>query len=258
MATKENKARTVQTSDTTFRIIGALHEDEGSTVTGLANRLSLAKSTVHDHLATLEQHGYVVKRDRQYHLGLRFLDHGTKVKTSMDFDSAARPVLKRLANETKVAAWAIVEENGYAVGLEREIGEEFTISSPRVGRRSHMHHQAGGKVILAHMPEESVSEIIETNGLSKATEQTITDESVLMEELEKIRNRGYAEDANEAIEGFGSISVPVLVEGTVRGAISVAGPTNRLFEAQRHDYLVELLKGAENEVSLNLQYPQSE
>jgi DNA-binding IclR family transcriptional regulator len=258
MSTGESKPRVVQTSDTTFRIVEALHEDGGATVTGLANRLDLAKSTVHDHLSTLERRDYVIKRNRRYHLGLRFLDHGTKVKTSRDFDSAARPVLKRLAAETKVAAWAIVEEHGYAVGLERAIGDEFTISAPRVGRRSHMHHQAGGKAILAYLPDDRVHEVIEEHGLPKATDRTITDEEVLFAELERVREEGFAEDAGEAIEGFGSISVPVLVRGEVRGAISVAGPTNRLFEDRERDRYVDLLKGAQNEVSLNLQYPQEE
>jgi DNA-binding IclR family transcriptional regulator len=258
MSIPKNETRPVKTVDTSFRIVTALHEEGGSTVTGLANRLDLAKSTVHDHLTSLRQNGYVVKKDRQYHLGLKFLDHGTKAKTAIPLDRAARPVLRRLASKTKVAAWAIVEQHGYAIGLEREIGEEFDISAPRVGQRGHMHHQAGGKAILAHLPEDRVREIIDMHGLPRATPHTITDEAELFEELAEIRETGVASDANEAIQGFGSISVPVLLGDTVHGAISVAGPTNRLYEAHDREELVDLLRGAQNEVSLNLQYPQQE
>jgi len=258
MHRKENNSGSISSVAKTLRIVDALQKNRGATVTELAGQLDLAKSTVHNHLATLKKHDYVIQRNRKYHLSLKFLDLGTWVKSTRQISSAAHPVLKRLAEKTKLAAWLIVEENGFAVGLEREIGEEFEISAPRPGERSYMHNEAGGKAILAHLPKSRVNEILEKHGLPAATDQTITDREDLFEELEKIHERGFAFDWDEAIEGFGSVSAPIIVENSIHGALSIAGPKTRIIENWEKDEIANLVLSGKNEVELNLMYPQQE
>lgn len=258
MAQKADNARQVSAVNTSLQLIEELGERESATITQLAEELDLAKSTVHDHLSTLRRNDYVVQENREYRLSLKFLDIGTRVKPDQQITSAARPVLKRLTEKTKLATWLLVEENGYAIGVEREIGKEFRISAPRIGRHTHMHHQAGGKAILAHLPRSRVEEIIESRGLPESTDQTITDRNQLFEELEEIRETGVAFDWNEAIEGFGSVSAPILVNDTVEGSLSVAGPTTRIRENWTKKEIAELVRGSKRDIELNIMYPQRE
>ena len=60
MANSE-KTRTLSTTRTTFRIIDELKAQDGARVTELAEGLELAPSTVHSHLATLLEDGYIAK-----------------------------------------------------------------------------------------------------------------------------------------------------------------------------------------------------
>lgn len=258
MAQKADDARQVTAVNTSLRLIEELQQREKATVTELADELDLAKSTVHDHLSTLRRKDYVIQEQRAYQLSLKFFDIGACVKSNREITTAARPVLKRLAEKTKLAAWLLVEENGYAIGLEREIGEEFSISAPRTGRRSHMHHQAGGKAILAHLPKSRVEEIIESRGLPESTSHTITEKDRLFRELEEIRDTGVAFDWNEAIESFGSVSAPIIVDDTVEGAVSIAGPTTRILDNWTKDGIADLVRARKSEIELNLLYPQRE
>jgi len=65
------------------------------------------------------------------------------------------------------------------------------IASPPPVRRS-------GKVILAHLPADRRDGIIDRDGLARITENTITDEDVLREQLEEIRERKIAFDDEES------------------------------------------------------------
>jgi len=67
-------ADTVRTAETMFDIVQRLVDDDGASLAELASELDYAKSTVHRHLHTLEELGYVVHRDDGYHVGLRFLE----------------------------------------------------------------------------------------------------------------------------------------------------------------------------------------
>lgn len=84
-----------------------------------------------------------------------------------------------------------------------------------------------GKAILANFPRERVSDVVEEYGLPAWTENTITDEESLYEELNRIRNRGVAFDDEERIRGLQYVAAPIQCDGELLGAISVSGPKKR-------------------------------
>src|SRR6056297_1468956 len=100
---------------TTFEIIDALATLERAGVTQLADRLDRSKGSVHNHLATLERLGYVVRDDGQYRLGLQFLELGTGVRAADALYRVARQEIDRLANTSGETASLVVEEAGEAV-----------------------------------------------------------------------------------------------------------------------------------------------
>jgi len=51
----------------------------------LAEGLETGKSAVHNHLTTLQKHGYMLKTDDEYQFGLKFLEVGGSTWKSMEF-----------------------------------------------------------------------------------------------------------------------------------------------------------------------------
>lgn len=247
--------RTIQSDKRLFGIIEFLQKRDGAGVTEIADALELAKSTVHGHLTTMEQSGYVVKRDGEYRLGLRFLDHGSYAKQSKDILKFARPKVQELAEETGERAWCVVEENGYGIYLEGVKGANAVQTYAHPGMRTHLHHLASGKAILAKMPDERVEDIIPSNGMPRRTDDTITDPDKLFEELENIRSQGYACNTQESIDGVNAVGAPIYDESNgVHGALSVSGPAHRINDRYMHETLSELILGVTNEIEINMKY----
>jgi IclR family pca regulon transcriptional regulator len=79
-----------------------------------------------------------------------------------------------------------------------------------------------GKAMLAFMPSRDLEAYLETVTLKPLTERTITSREVLREELQRIRDRGYALSEGEHLPGVRSVGAPVLdYEGQVVAAICV-------------------------------------
>lgn len=252
MTTKDASPGGVKTSETVFAIIEGLEDLGEARASELADHLDLSVSTVHDHLTTLVDMGYLVREEKEYRLGLRFLRLGTRARETVNV-GPVRERLEHIAEETGETAWFVVEEEGLAVHIDRALGEHGVRTANRIGRRSHLHIHAGGKAILAHLPEERVREIVDEVGLPASTENTITDEEKLFEELDRIADRGYALNDNEEIVGTRSVAAPIVVE-EVLGALSVGGPANRIDGTRFREELPELVTGVVNEIELQLQY----
>lgn len=247
--------RLVSSTDKLFTILETLQALDGARVSELAEELDYAKSTIHRHLATLEYKEYVVKEGDTYYVGLQFLNFGKYAKNRKDAFVMAQDKVEELAEETDERAQFLVEEHGKAVYVHRAIGKHAVQTDPGVGKRVPLHATAAGKAILAHLPEQRVDEILETQGLSKITDQTITDEETLRSELESIREQGYSFNLQENLDGLRAVGVPVLgPNNTNIGALSVSGPTQRMKGDSFETEIPELLLGIANELQLNLKH----
>ncbi|WP_408959763.1 IclR family transcriptional regulator [Natrinema sp. 74] len=229
-----DRPRPVKTTKTSLALVRAVYDDDGATLSELADRLDLAKSTVHNHLHTLVDEGFLVRDEDTYHVGLEFLPFGEHARERNPQYATARRRVHTLAERSGHEADFIVEEHGRAYSLEYAIGESnhrgLSESGPfRAGNRFHMHNCASGKAMLASMSDSRVRDIIDRWGLPATTDRTITDESTLYDELEAVQRRGYAINDEELIDGYRSVGASVMSpDGEVVGAFSIGGPTYRL------------------------------
>lgn len=244
--------RTVKTADTLFDIIERLQERDNGRVTEIANDLQLAKSTVYDHLATLETKGYVVKEGERYRLALRFLDHGTYVRDTYQLGDSVRDPLSRLAADTGEAAWFLVEEKRRAVYLYRVLGDRALTIHGRIGKAAPLHAHAGGKAIFAQFSDERFEDIVDQRGLREFTDKTITDVDSLVEELTRIREQEYASEREELTEGIASIAAPVFRDGMIYGSVCISGPSNRVIGTWSDSSPVGRVLAAAEEISVRM------
>ncbi|WP_188877161.1 IclR family transcriptional regulator [Halarchaeum nitratireducens] len=244
----------VKTAQTTLRIVEALKEHDGATVTEIADALDLSKSSAHNYLRTLEHEGYVVKDDRQYRVGLRFLDLGAHARTREELYTVAKPELESIAERTGEHANLLVEEHGLGVFLLRAQGENAVGVNSHVGQCVPLHTTALGKSILAHLPAERRDDIFERHELDAKTAATITDRETLEAELAEVRESGVAYDREEGVRGLKCVAVPVLSDDGVLGAVSVSGPTSRMGDERIETELLPQLRDAVNVIELNRAY----
>jgi len=250
---QDEQQKTIGAVDTLFDITEFLAENGPAGVTEVANATGRSKSTIHGHLLTLERRRYVVKTDSGYRIGHRFLTIGGAVIPRSGLYHIAKPELEGLADETGESVQLGVEEHGIGYYLHQSRGKNAVRTDSVVGTERHLHSTSFGKVILAYLPDERVDEIIDRHGLPKHTANTITDRDELLSELAAIRERGYAFDDSEQIDGIRCVAVPIRTDdGAIRGAISLSGPRKRMRAERFREEIPDLLSDAARIIEINL------
>lgn len=254
MDLNDSPERTVTTAETVFDVIECLKRLDGGSVQQVAEAADVAESTAHTYLATLRNHEYVVKHGSTYYLSLKPLDNGITVRENMEITHAARPVIDQVASETGEVVWIMIEEHGQGVYLMKNEGDDAVRTRGRVGKRTTMHDIAAGKAILSQLSEERVEAIVDKFGLPQRTESTITDREALREELDRIRELGYATNEGETIQKVRAVASPIMQEGEVRGSVGIAGPKHRLSGERFTETLPNVVLEAADTIELDLTY----
>jgi DNA-binding IclR family transcriptional regulator len=249
--------RTVEAVDKACRIIDAIQSLDGAGITELADQLDISKGTVHTHLTTLNENGFVVKNGTTYWPSLRFLDIGEDIKNRRRLYQVATAEIDDLAAATDTRVQISVEEFGVLVVLAIAQSEHAIEAPTRVGKRDYLHCIASGKAILAHLPHERVEEIIDSHGLPARTPNTITDPDELFDELERVREDGIAFNDEEKIEGLRAVGAAIRSDtGEVLGSISASGPTSGMKGERFRKEIPEAVSNVANTTELNIRVEQ--
>ncbi|RAW46295.1 IclR family transcriptional regulator [Halorubrum sp. 48-1-W] len=251
----EKHTTEVSAVNRTIRIIETLRDLQPAGVTEIANAAGQTKSSVYNHLATLENEGYVIKTNGEYELGLRFLPLGEAARQRLSVYRAARAEIEQLGRETGTNAYLSVEERGLATVIFRHLENEIDLGS--IGTTVPLTTSSMGKAILAQLPVERVDEIVDRHGFPRMTESSIVDRGALDEELEQIRQQGFALDKGEHVKRLRGVGAAILgPDGEVRGAVSVAGPERELrgpfFEEELPDAVLDVTNVIELKLMENM------
>jgi DNA-binding IclR family transcriptional regulator len=150
-----------------------------------------------------------------------------------------------LQKQTNTYCLLVCEENGMgAILLATRWRYENLPPTAKHTYPTHLylHTNALGKAILAHLPDERVTEIVAQHGLPKRTDRTVTTENELHELLASIREQGYAIDKGERINGIRGVGAPIATDDAVFGAIAAYGPTNEIQPEIENDELPGLVR----------------
>ncbi|MGB9933995.1 IclR family transcriptional regulator [Haloarcula amylolytica] len=251
--TENSGTRQLKSVNRAFQIISYLHNNGGATLSEVAEALDLPASTAHIHLSTLVESSYVVREGDIYKTSFQFLRIGGEMQDGMALYQAARPELDELREMTGEHTNVTVEQNGYAVQLYKSESPESIDDEAPLGEHLFLHSTATGKAILAELPEERVNQIIEQRGLPPQTDDTITDEQTLRDELDTIRERGYSINRGEHFPGVCAIATVIVSEpDDAIGGISISGPRSRLDNERIEDELVPKLLNKKNIIELKM------
>lgn len=226
-------------------------EPEGLTISQITQKISIAKSTVFTILTTLNLYGLVerVEETGQYQLGMELFTLGSSIIERLDVRSRAYPILKRLAQQTRLTTHLGIIDEDEVIYIEKIEGQGPIQISSAIGRRMGVHCTSLGKAILAQLPEEKLQIIFTRHKLLQRTPNTITSVQLLQEDLARTKERGYAFDDEENELGIRCLGAPVFNHrGEVMYAVSISGPRDRV-SLDTIEQLAEKLRQAAHEIS---------
>jgi DNA-binding IclR family transcriptional regulator len=213
-------------------------------VTEVARELEMPTATAHRILRALEGRAYLAKVGSRYRLGFAAIDLGRRAAASVDLRSRLRGVLRALATDTgETALLTVYDENRHGSlcvdRIETTHSLRLTID---IGRVTPIHAGASAKALLAFLDPTTIDEVL-AQSLDGLGPGTVTDAERLREELEKIRERGWASSYEENNVGAWGIAAPIIVGGRLVASIGFAAPIARHSDSEAR-LLVRLVRGA--------------
>lgn len=225
-----------------------LAEKNTFTLSEVTEACALTKAGAHTVLANLVRREYLHydSLKRQYSLGLRTWQLGSKLVDSLDVRHTALPILAELTQVSGETALLSRYANGSTVYLECVVGPASVSTYTRPGARAPGFCTATGKAQLAFAPPAQLDRIC-IPGLERFTPYTITDPSVLRSELGEVRALGYSVNRGEYREDVVGVGAPLFNrDGNVLGAVGLSGPAYRLGREPQESISEPLLKSVAN------------
>lgn len=250
----------------TMAVFEALARFEGSAeLKSVAAKTGIGKSTVFRILYTLKKLGYVEQASQggAYSTTAKVFSLARSPVKKPRLTTIAHPYLVRLRDQLQESAWLAQWRRGVAILVDVVESEQPLRLSYDVGDRCPLHASALGKSIAAQLSEPELEALLQAEQFTKFTRHTIGQATELRKELAKVRQRGYALNNQETVEGAVVIASPLLIgPGEIAGAISVSAPIARCPPRKREEIVKEVKKTAtaigEYLVHIGYRVPQTE
>lgn len=212
-------------------ILEALAKSRGGlTLSQLTRYLDLPKSSAFCLLRTLEQAGYIFRDpdSGKYSVSLRICQLANLALNGIGLREKARPLLRRLCEETRLTVHMAILEHGSCVLIEKMSPSGVYPIATWVGKQLDLHCTAIGKAIAAYLPEDTLTDLLREQGLLRHNENTICSIARLKRELALVRERRYSLDDEEEEISVRCIGAPLFDGSTVVGAMSLVGTTGEI------------------------------
>lgn len=200
------------------------------TMTQIAEQVGIHKSTAHRLLATLE-HKRFIQRNQDtgvYRLGIRLLQMAYLTLEQNDLRRLAAPFMHHLCDLYEENIDLTVLDDTDVVFINILEGPQRVKLAAAIGQRLPAYATASGKAILGFMPEKMVRRILD-RGMPQLTPHTLSSPEVLYNDLNSVRELGFAISEQELEEQINAVAAPIFdQENHPIASIAVAGPAYRL------------------------------
>jgi DNA-binding IclR family transcriptional regulator len=223
-------------------------------VTEIADRLGLAKPTVHGLLRTLAAHELVTQDPEtgKYSLGPGVLQLGNAYLDGSELRARSLRWAESLATQAGEAVWVATLSGTRVIVLHHVFRPDDTVQILEVGAAIPWHACALGHAIVASLPAPQRTAALAAD-LTPLTGRTKTTRQALTRALAQVRSAGYAIENEEATVGDAGLAAPILGrDDVVVGAIGVVGAADRLLAPGTRDNLTRAVVTAARAVSRDL------
>jgi DNA-binding IclR family transcriptional regulator len=216
----------------TLAILEALDSTRrGLNISEMSRKLGFPKSSVHVLMSTLEQLGYIQKDQgtNAYFLGLKAYAFGRGTMNNLSLAEIALPHMRALVNELKLTSHLAVLDKDQGIYIQKVESPSMICFDTYIGRRMDLHCTGVGKVILAYESNDVLKRFFAKKSFIRYTKKTITSLRKLRQELNHVRELGYAIDDEEEEIEVRCVAVPVFNRAhKFTAALSVTGTLGQL------------------------------
>jgi IclR family pca regulon transcriptional regulator len=200
-------------------------------ITQISKALNLSLGAVQRVTYTLQKLGYLRKDEeiQKYSIGHNGLVLGLGIVKDIDLKRVAHPYLKELSAEINETVNLAVLDGIQIVYIDRIKTEQIININLSTGSKLPIYCTSMGKSLLAFLPSDELLKLLDKIDMRPVTPNTITTKAKLLEELEKVKKRGFSVNDKELDIGLRSVAAPVRNEfGTVVAAVNIAVPSSRV------------------------------
>src|SRR5665647_1946689 len=222
------------------------------TLAHISQELRLPKSTTLNLVRTLEQQDYLLRRpDQTYQLGYKVLELSYYLRSSLPIVQHAVPFMEELQIKTGEIVYLTSHTQGRVLYLEGVYPSIRMGNYSIAGKTLPLHCTGCGKAMMAYLGADELDWVLENRPLARSTPNTVTDRDELLDELQRIRERGYAIDVEEETVGVKCVGVAIRdSDGYPVGALSVSGTVISMKDELVDEY-ARMLSHASHSLSNN-------
>lgn len=204
---------------------------EPLSMTEIATAIGMAKSSVSQLLATLQERALVRRLpDQRYVIGIRAWEIGCRAGP-VGFGRLALPHMAQLSRDISEGVALGVLEFDHTVCIQLVDSPNVLRVHACIGDHTPAHCVSTGLAMLATLPDAEVEQIFPEE-LERLTPLTIGTRRDLVEELARVRERGYAIVRGGWRADVGGVAVALCGhDGTAVAALNVALPLTRMTDA---------------------------
>lgn len=194
----------------------------------IAQEMKLNTTSTFRLINTFVEMEYLLKdeKSKQISLGPKSVALGHRLLRAYDPRRIIAPIIEEVSRKCNLSIdVAIFVENAMVLVCRYEQQNTLTFQQPVSAQE--LYCTAMGKAVLAHLPAEEFGKVMERQSFHARTQNTITDRSLLLSHLAKVRSNGYSVNDEEYIRGLISIGAPIFNPNTGRvvGAVSFDSTT---------------------------------
>ncbi len=199
-------------TDRTLAILEMLAESAmGASIADITRELGISQNSAFRITSVLHERGYLHRResDKKYLLSNKLFDLSRPRVNEKSLTVCAYETMQGLAERTLETCQLLVRSEDKCVVLEQVSGKHPVKVMGEVGMRVPLYSCAPGKAILAWLPKEELGEWAAGTKLKKFTATTLSSKKALHADLAATRERGYAIDDSEGLEGIRCVAAPI-------------------------------------------------
>jgi len=197
-----------------IRILDLFNQDHsGLRLKDISEKLDLDMMTAYRLVNTLVLEGYLVKDQdtKQFKLGSKAISMGYRAISTLELMKISQLLLDEAHDTFKVSVQlGILDENRILMLYEKHTRDTLVFLGPRV--ITELHCSALGKAILAYLPIDKQSKIIDSLNFVRRTEKSIRTKEALRADLMRTKEKGYALNNEEWTPGLLVLGAPIISE----------------------------------------------
>jgi IclR family transcriptional regulator, KDG regulon repressor len=223
-------------------------------VSELARELGLTRSNAHRTLRTLCEAGFVRQNEASgaYECTLKLFHLGGAVLSRVDVKRAAEPLMDALARKTLETVHLSMLDGLDVIYVHKIDSPQPVRAYSTVAGRAPAYAVATGKALLAFQGDGYLDRF--QDQLEPHTPHTLSTLFALRQEIETIRQQGYAVNRGEWRASIGGVAAPIFdATRHAVAAVGISGPVERLKPAALKGFTADVVQAARS-ISHSLGY----